>query len=199
MKIIKWNAVLLFCVVTCLYAEETPDIVKSVKNMKIIETVEGNFISRSVKDNIYIIEDDRYITGYEKEKPLTMAYFIYGKYRYLPVDTLGYSDNYIRIINNIKKSYNDKEVKMNCIVGDFNKNGLDEIIFFELTGMSFEVKIVEFNGSDFKIVLDTRSLENIQRIEYQEIKGLPGFIVGNRKKIIGYQWNKKYREYIQVK
>ncbi len=38
-------------------------------------------------------------------------------------------------------------------VGDYNGNGLDEILFFQLTGMSFLPVVIEFNGKEFVTVL----------------------------------------------
>jgi len=69
-----------------------------------------------------------------------------------------------------------------CCVRDFNGNGLDEILFFQLTGMSFLPYVFEYHDGEIKLILDPPQTysEIIKRFEAIE--------QGNERYIMIWGW-----------
>ncbi len=67
------------------------------------------------------------------------------------LQTLPYSKKEKDIINNPRLEFGTWRAY--CYVNDYNGNGLDEILLFEKTGMSFEPVICEFKNNKIKKVL----------------------------------------------
>ena len=91
-----------------------------------------------------------------------------------------------------------------AFVGDFNENGVDEILFFELSGTSFLPVVLEFDGKDFVTVLDFKTPKNILSEIRTEVRDGQKFIriygygtdasKGQRDWYL-YQWSSKSSRY----
>ncbi len=141
---------------------------------------------------IYIVENNKILNKFNVDTP----YGSYDKkYEY-------------KIVHNKKIKFGKWDGY--CYIGDFNSNGIEEILIFVLSGMSFEVEIYEFNGKDFeeKLKPPTFSLGNVvTRVEtgtksgnkYLEVWGETITEKDNTVDFFMYSWNPKtgYYEIIE--
>ena len=69
-----------------------------------------------------------------------------------------------------------------CCMRDFNENGLDEILFFEITGMSFLPYIFEYKNSEIDLILDPPSTYSNQIMRFEAVDN------GSEKYIMIWGW-----------
>jgi hypothetical protein len=209
----------LMLVLQTSFAQEAMTAEKVLKNaypsLTLLGFGKGNFTGSHGEEYVAYYEDPK--QRYEKNKPPKINRVsvlvlkdgkLVNKYDFdaLDVWSLWYDEGDIQLF--------EKQVlglgKWNgySYVGDFNSNGLDEILFFQIGGSFFLPKILEFNGREFRNLIDfesaSRQLVSLER----EVKDNQIFlrIIG----IVGpnendpsrawflYSWNAKSQEYILI-
>lgn len=131
----------------------------------------GNFTEVGNEDYIVFYEDPRnrntdHVEIKNIDKIVIFSFknkAFLNKYEIMNAWSFGYDEYHKKIIDELKI----QNVNWNgyCYIGDFNKNGLDEIIFFGLSGMIFTANIYEFHDNQMKIVLQYPSATSIFKIE----------------------------------
>ncbi len=120
----------------------------------------GNFTGSKSEEYIAFYEDPK--ERVEKDSPVVIAKVVIFVLKNstitsvydlenLNIWSLDYSERYLKIIKNPQLQFG--RWSGYAYIGDYNGNGLEEILFFELSGRSFLPTIVEFNGKEFGTVL----------------------------------------------
>lgn len=145
--------------------------------------------SKMVWGVVFLVRDGHVKTKYDLE--------------YHGLSTLALEKNQLKIVRN--PSFSFGRWVSNAYVGDFNRNGLDEILFFELSGMSFLPSIIEYQSGEFVNVLSFQTPHNLlSGIETVVRNGdtllkLYGYGNGDRPVVRGdwylYEWNAGAKRY----
>jgi hypothetical protein len=121
-----------------------------------------------------------------------------------------YNDSFLPIITNSKVNWGKWDGL--CCVRDYNGNGLDEILFFEITGMSFLPYIFEYSNREMRTILEPppTPTNQVMKFEAQENRQEKSIMIwgwGEGKKYDAlsgkrdwykYVWNKKVGKYAIV-
>ena len=91
-----------------------------------------------------------------------------------------YDDSFLPIITNEEVNWGGWDGC--CCIRDFNGNGLDEILFFEITGMSFLPYIFEYFDGKMRTVLDPPPTSSNQIMRFEALES------GSEKSIIIWGW-----------
>jgi hypothetical protein len=172
----------------------------------------GQFTGSKNDEYLAFYEDPR--QRYEEDSPMVIwrvVVFVVRSGRIvsrydlfsLDVTSLDYDESHLKIIRNPQLQFG--RWAGYAYVGDYNGNGLEEILFFQLTGSYFLAMIVEYNGKEFEVRLDTYS----QPLSISEIRtetrdgkkllkvygyGGESIPVGKRDWYL-YEWNGKTERY----
>ena len=124
----------------------------------------------------------------------------------LDVWSLGYSEKWLRIARNPLLKFGNWNGY--SYIADYNDNGFDEILFFQLSGSSFMPMILEFDGKEFqnRIEFDTYSgiLAEIRSELREGRKMLRLYGYGNTEEELAkrdwylYSWEGKTNRYMIV-
>ena len=121
----------------------------------------------------------------------------------IDVSSLGYTERYLKIIINPLLAFG----KWNgySYISDFNGNGIDEVLFFQLAGTYFLPMIIEYDGKTFNNVITFETYYQVLTEIRSEIRGgrkllklygggTPGFEKGKRDWYL-YEWDAKRLRY----
>jgi len=123
------------------------------------------------------------------------------KYGTAIIDLGDYLDNKSMSILGREIRWKDQKIGY---IGDFNNNGRDELYFFEASGMGTCPRFYEFDGNDFKEILDDESysldLVNMNFIVDENDKKLTFESKGDKKqKEVSFIWNNDIQLYEETK
>ncbi len=217
----KWKPVpilFLFLVFIAEYGagQESVSVKTLLQNefpkLNLLSFAEGNFTGSGDREYLAFFEDPR--QRYEKDSPkviwrvvvflvknevVTKRYDLHS----LGLYSLDYGKRELSVIKDPHLSFG--RWAGYAYIGDYNENGLEEILFFELTGMSFLPTIVEFKGKEFVNVLDFSTAKNglseIRTVTRDGHKFLKLYGYGSDYTPKGkrdwylYQWNRKTDRY----
>jgi hypothetical protein len=208
--------VLLFLVRNGVQAEGSVAIENTIKSVYpsyiLLSYYNGNFTNSSYEEYIAFYNDPKH--QYEKNKPQNIDHVVVlvyksgtllNKYELSDLDvwSVGYDELHMKIIKN---AIGFGKLHDYIYIGDYNSNGLDEILFFQLGGSFFLPKIIEFNGAEFVNEIDlepfSRHLESIKSEQKDGLQILHiSSLVGpneNDPSIaqFTFRWNERTYQYI---
>jgi hypothetical protein len=126
----------------------------------LLDFEKGQFTGSKNEEYLAFYEDPR--ERYEEDSPMVIAKYVvfliknnkvisqYDLER-LDVWSLEYDEYHLKIIENPQLQFG--RWAGYAYVGDYNGNGLEEILYFKLGGDAFLPRIIEYNGEEFEITL----------------------------------------------
>jgi len=193
--------ILLFSMILLVFsceAKKRGNIEKEVKNRLVNHIKKVNLNNNGIEDPVYFYKDE--LTKNPGVEPLLyrgVSFNIDDKpleyHKNLWTSTYDERDNLE--INILTKMFGDWDGY--CFVGDYNKNGKDEVTFYVIGGIAASIQTYEYYDNRIKKIL---SCPDVGRIEYKDIEGSDqkaliivgtseGVLNAPKPKVTLYTWN----------
>ncbi|MCJ7547580.1 MAG: hypothetical protein MUP30_12305 [Deltaproteobacteria bacterium] len=195
---------------------EIPAVFKEqFKKLNLLHYTKGNFTGSGKDEYIVFYEDPR--RRYEPDQRNIDKIMIFtmvdtGRPKLYEINDESsgpYDAEALRIVTNKKLHFGQWDGY--CRIADYNKNGLDEVMFFDLAGLGFFVNIYEYHNGTMERVLESPptyslTISGIETITKNNKKYIKVYGSGGGEKpgkIIprgyrdwhGYSWNREKGKY----
>lgn len=196
---------------------------KNFSDYSVISYRKGNFTNSKMDEYVVFFNDykeyarlsykrppdvDKIVIVILKNNKINKFYELKVKLndKYLEMGSLGYDKEDLESIKEGNPQFGTWDGY--CYLNDYNENGLDEILFFQLTGRSFLPYIFEFKNNNMEVVLDPPRIKAMSAIKTKNENGKkiikicggegPKVPEGSRQ-WFEYTWDAKKQMYVRIR